>query len=171
MSLAPILKSWIFIRSLNFTRYPRKYVWAWYFIFTLHFLQSPFQRHTQKTFVNQTAQQKKSKSWQEIEVCFKCQRNWRKISIKANVPTFISTDLGNLIGNTQCVNFRIFLPFWTHKKLKTAILNIWAALIFEFLGFFDIFKCDIPRKLKFKAFKIVKMAEFNLLKTAKIDFT
>ena len=53
----------------------------------------------------------------------------------------------------------------------STILNIWAALNFEFLGFFDIFKCDIPRKLKFKAFKIVKMAEFNLLKTAKIDFT
>ena len=41
---------------------------------------------------------------------------------------------------------------------KTAILTIWPAMNFEILGIFDIFKCKIPKKSKFKASKIVKMA-------------
>ena len=53
-----------------------------------------------------------------------------------------TTDLGSLIGNTQCGNFRIFLPLRFYVKLilvilkpqKTAILTIWATLRFEFLG-------------------------------------
>ena len=31
---------------------------------------------------------------------------------------------------------------------KTAILTIWAALNFESLNIFDIFKCVIPKKSK-----------------------
>ena len=53
---------------------------------------------------------------------------------------------------------------------KTAILTIWPALNFEFLGIFDIFKCKIPKKSKFKASKIVKMADFDLQKSAKNYF-
>ena len=43
---------------------------------------------------------------------------------------------------------------------KLRFLAILAALNFKFLGFFDIYKCEIPQKSK-----------FNLLKTAKVDFT
>ena len=46
---------------------------------------------------------------------------------------------------------------------KTAILTIWLDMIFEFLETFNI--------SKFKASKIVKSAFFDLLKSAKIDFT
>ena len=42
---------------------------------------------------------------------------------------------------------------------------------FEFLGIFDVFKCEITQKSKFKASKIVKMTVFDGLKFAKIDFT
>ena len=60
------------------------------------------------------------------------------------------TDLGSLIGNTQCGNFRILLPLRiyvksilvTLKHCKTALLTIWAALNFQFLQTFDIFKCE-----------------------------
>ena len=31
---------------------------------------------------------------------------------------------------------------------KTAILTIWPALNFEFLGIFDIFKCEMSLKIK-----------------------
>ena len=56
------------------------------------------------------------------------------------------TDLGSLIGNTQCENIRIFLPFKFIREInyghfeapKIAILTIWAALNFEFLGTFVI---------------------------------
>ena len=50
-------------------------------------------------------------------------------------------------------------------------LTILAALNFEFLDNFDIFKCEISKNQKFKAPKIVKMAVFDHLKSAKIDFT
>ena len=54
---------------------------------------------------------------------------------------------------------------------KTAILTIWALMNFEFFDIFDIFVCEITQKSKFKASKIVKTAVFDLLKSAKIDFT
>ena len=33
-----------------------------------------------------------------------------------NIASYRSTDLGNLIGNTQCENFRFFLPFRSYVK-------------------------------------------------------
>ena len=38
----------------------------------------------------------------------------------------------------------------------TAILSIWVAMKFEFLGIFDIFEYEILPKSKFKDYKIVK---------------
>ena len=91
----------------------------------------------------------------------------------------IFTDLGSLIRNTQCGNFRIFLllrfyvksilinfkarklPFWPFRQLW--ILNFWESLTFS--------KVKFSQKLKFNTSKAVKMAIFDLLKSAKIDFT
>ena len=64
------------------------------------------------------------------------------------------------------------IKFGQFEVPKAAISTIFkAALNVEFLGTFDIFKCVIPKKSKFKAFKIVKTAVFDLLKSAKIDFS
>ena len=87
-----------------------------------------------------------------------------------------------LVGNTQCGIFRDFsatqilreINFGHFEAPKTAILTIWVALNFEFLGNFDIIKFEIFLKMlksKFKSFKIVKTAVFDPLKSAKIDFT
>ena len=43
------------------------------------------------------------------------------------------------------------------------ILNIWI--------FFDIHKCEFPKKSKFNVSKIVKMTVCDPLNSAKIDFT
>ena len=45
---------------------------------------------------------------------------------------------------------------------KTAGLTILAAMNFEFLGTFDIFKCEISKNSKFKPSKIVKMTFLTL---------
>ena len=71
--------------------------------------------------------------------------------------------LGSLIVNTQCKNFKIFHPLRFYvksilvilKPQKTAVSANCAALNFEFLETFDIFKCEIPKKSKFKASKVV----------------
>ena len=54
-------------------------------------------------------------------------------------------------------------------QFETDISTSWAALNVEVLRTFEFFKCEIPKKSKFKAFKIVKTAVFDLLKSAKID--
>ena len=54
------------------------------------------------------------------------------------------------------------------KAPKTAILTIWVVVNFEFL---EISSVRLFQKSKFKASKNVKMADFNLLKSAKIDLT
>ena len=82
--------------------------------------------------------------------------SWRTITYCNTCPT---TDLGSLIGNTQCGNFRIFLllrnyvhriNFGHFEAPKTAVLTILAALNFEFLDIFDIFNCEIPKNLNSK---------------------
>ena len=57
------------------------------------------------------------------------------------------------------------------KQSKTVVLTIFEALNFDFLGTFDIFKCEIPKISKFKLSKIGKTTVFDPLKSAKIDFT
>ena len=102
-----------------------------------------------------------------------------KIVKETRISLFVCTDLGSLIGNTQCGNFRIFVATQSLREInfghfeapKTAILTIWADLNFKFLDIFDIFNREIPKKSRIKASKIVKMAVFDLLKSAKIDFT
>ena len=47
---------------------------------------------------------------------------------------------------TQILREIIFGHF---QAQKTAILTILAALNYEFLGIWDIFKCEIPTKSKF----------------------
>ena len=81
------------------------------------------------------------------------------------VSSCLFTDLGNLIGDTQCGTFRIFQPLRFYvksilvtlkpRKLPFRVFTIWTALNFKFLNIFDVFKCVIPKKLKFKASKIV----------------
>ena len=81
-----------------------------------------------------------------------------------------TTDLGNLIGNTKCGNFRIFLSLRFYQKLILVILkpknchfDHLSISHFWILDIFDIFKCEIPKISKFKAFKIVKTVTFDLL--------
>ena len=52
-----------------------------------------------------------------------------------------------------------------------SILIILAALNFEFLDNFDIFKCEISKIQNLKPPKIVEMAVYDILKSAKIEFT
>ena len=54
---------------------------------------------------------------------------------------------------------------WNQFCLLLPVMN------FEVLEIFDIFKSDIPKISKFKAFKMVKLAVFDLLKSSKIVFT
>ena len=66
------------------------------------------------------------------------------------------------------------INFGHFEAIKTAILTFWAALNFEFFYPFDIFIFQIwnfSKNQKFKAFKIVTAAVFDLMKSAKIDFT
>ena len=55
------------------------------------------------------------------------------------------------LGNTE---IQLWLN-WT--PLKIVILTTLAALNFEFLRIFEIFNCDIHKKSKFKASKMVRM--------------
>ena len=88
------------------------------------------------------------------------------------IPILVYTDMGSLIGNLQCINFRIVLSstqnlreinFDHFEAPKTNILIIWAALNLEFLESFDIFKCEIFPKSKFKALNIVETTGFDLV--------
>ena len=63
------------------------------------------------------------------------------------------------------------INFGNLEAPKTDILTKCVALNFEFLNIFDVFKCEIPRKSKFKASNIIKMAVFDPLNSVKIDFT
>ena len=57
------------------------------------------------------------------------------------------------------------------SRLNTAILTILAALNFDFLGISHFRISENSQKCKIRAGKMVKMAVFNLSKSAKIDFT
>ena len=78
------------------------------------------------------------------------------ISIFTGCSSWKSTDLGSLIGNTQCGNFRISLPHRFLREInsgdfeapKNAILTIRADQNFQFWGYFDIFQNEIPKKIK-----------------------
>ena len=104
------------------------------------------------------------------------QRVWRKLDLfaKENHENQKNTDLGNLIGKTQCGNFRTFSAFQILREIilkpKNAILTISAALNFEFLRTFNISTVKFFQKSKFKASSIIKTAVFDLLKSAKTDF-
>ena len=72
---------------------------------------------------------------------------WRMMSFiqgkKKKRIVWANTDLGSLIGDEQCGNFRIFLQLRFCMKLILVILklpetSIWAAMKFEILGTFDI---------------------------------
>ena len=85
------------------------------------------------------------------------------------------TDLGSLIGNTQCGYFRTFLPLRFYAK--SILVNLKPPKVpfspFEqlWMGIVDIFKSKFFPKIKIQSFKTVKMAVSDLLKPAKIDFT
>ena len=89
------------------------------------------------------------------------------------------TDLGSLIGNKQCGNFRISLPLRFYVKSilvifeapKIAILTILEALNFEYLEIFDTFIDEIPKNQHSKPTKRLKWQFFDLLKSAKMNFT
>ena len=84
-----------------------------------------------------------------------------------------STDLGRLIGGIRNLDFRIFLPIRFYVKLVwsfwSPLNTIWAAL--DFLGIFNIFNNEIFPKVKIQSIVCVKMAVFDPLTSAKIDFT
>ena len=61
--------------------------------------------------------------------------------------------------------------FGHFEAQKTAILTIRAAMNFEFLGNFNISSVNFFQRSKFKASKMIKMAIFDFLKSAKIDFS
>ena len=63
------------------------------------------------------------------------------------------------------------INFGHFEAQKTAIWTIWAALDFEFLGTLTLSNVKFFQKSKFEASKIVKTEVFDLLKSAKIDFT
>ena len=63
------------------------------------------------------------------------------------------------------------INFGHFEAPKTAILTIWVAMNFKFLGTYDIFKCETFPKIKIQHLKIVKTAFFDLLILTKIDFT
>ena len=80
---------------------------------------------------------------------------------------------------SQCGNLRIFLPLWFYVKSILVILKpqklpfwpfeqLWILNFWELLTFLSV---KFFQKLKFKAYNIVKMAVFDLLKSDKIDFT
>ena len=69
-----------------------------------------------------------------------------------------------------------FLRHLELREIYLVILNIQNCHFDHFsyseLWIFDIFKCEIAqKKSKFKAYKMIKMAGFDLLTSAKIDFT
>ena len=57
------------------------------------------------------------------------------------------------------------------KPPKTFILTICTDLKFEFLELLTFLKLTCVLKLKFKATKIVKITDFDLQKSASINFT
>ena len=58
--------------------------------------------------------------------------SWRTITYCNTCPT---TDLGSLIGNTQCGNFRIFLPLRFSVESVLVILNFCTFLTFSSVKF------------------------------------
>ena len=92
---------------------------------------------------------------------------------------YVHTDLGSLIGSTQCGNSRIFLPLGFCVKLFLIILKgqkvpfwpfkqIWILKFWKFLTCASVVRFS---QNQFKASKIIKMTDFKLQKSAKIDFT
>ena len=59
------------------------------------------------------------------------------------------------------------INFGHFEAQETAVLTLRAALNFEVLGTFDVFKCEMPKNSKFKPSKIVKTLIFDPLKSAK----
>ena len=90
--------------------------------------------------------------------------------------SIIYTDLGRLICNlhtvnhTQCETFRIFMSlrfyvksfFKESKSFKTAFFAILWALNITWINFI-LQKVQIFKKSKFRAFRCVKMVDFELL--------
>ena len=82
-----------------------------------------------------------------------------------------NTDLGSLIGNTQCGNFRIYLPqiilletnFVHFEAPKTSILTIWADLNFELISR----KIRVCRKIP--NFKLLRSVHGSFL-SSKLEF-
>ena len=70
----------------------------------------------------------------------------------------INTDLGSLIGNTQCGNFRIFLPlksyvnsildFWSHWSSKNWRFDQMTESEFKIFGYFWNFQVWNSQKIK-----------------------
>jgi len=72
------------------------------------------------------------------------------------------------LHNTQCGNFRVFLPlgfyvksiFADFKKSKSAILTILEALTFDFWGYFTFE--NVKNALKSKKIRAAKMVEMTV---------
>ena len=94
---------------------------------------------------------------------------WRSLVAGLNLINYFN-------DKAQCGNFNIFMPFRFYVKSIKLILEgqklpfwrFWrlSIQIFEVL---NIWKCQkFPKKSKFRAAEMVKMAVFDLLKSAKL---
>ena len=86
------------------------------------------------------------------------------------------TDLGSLIGNTQCGTLVIFLPLRFFAKTILVILKPQKQPFYhlsssEFWIFLTLSSVKFFQKPMFKAAKSVKIAAFVFLNSAKIYFT
>ena len=83
----------------------------------------------------------------------------------------ICTDLGSLIGKTQCGNFRNFLPLRFYVKsnlvmLKPKKLPFWPFDQLWILNNFDIFKCEIFLKIEIESLQNCWNGRFSLSETS-----
>ena len=84
-----------------------------------------------------------------------------------------TTDLGSLIGNIQCGNFLDSSVSQILREINNGHFESTQNCHFVHLSscefyIFDIFKCETFQKLNFKASKMVKMAGFDPVKSAKL---
>jgi len=97
----------------------------------------------------------------------------RNKSVVQNVSIQVSISLRSVeISEFYChsdFTWNQFWSFWSHKNCHH-FDHFKKLLILTFLEIFDIFKCEVLKESKFKAYKIVKMAFFDLLKSAKNRF-
>ena len=76
-----------------------------------------------------------TESWKNYSYCSMTHLLWFLLNIcLPSTILILYTDLGSLIGNTQCGNFRIFLPLRFYVKSTLVILNAQKNCHFDHLS-------------------------------------